>query len=43
MKAGAAMPAVDGLTIGMTRHNCMAYCHNHKNNYKYFGEKTLST
>lgn len=41
MKAGASMPAVDGETIGMTRDNCMAYCFNHKKNFKYFGEKTL--
>lgn len=39
MKAGAEMPAIDGVTIGMTPENCMAYCFNHPRNYKFFGEK----
>ena len=39
MKAGAEMPAVEGKTIGMIPGNCMAYCHNHPKQYKYFGEK----
>lgn len=37
MDAGTKMPAVEGVTIGMTRENCMAYCFNHASNYNYFG------
>lgn len=42
MKAGTVMPAVDGVTIGMTPENCMAYCFNHPRNYKFFGEGNTS-
>lgn len=38
MTAGANMPAIEGVTVGMTRENCMAYCYNKKTPYKYFGE-----
>lgn len=41
MKAGTVMPAVDGVTIGMTPDNCMAYCSNHKKKFNFFGKKTL--
>ncbi|CAM9226026.1 unnamed protein product [Ectocarpus sp. 4 AP-2014] len=37
MHAGTSMPAIEWETIGMTRDNCMAYCHNHTKNYKFFG------
>ncbi|CAM9482761.1 unnamed protein product [Ectocarpus fasciculatus] len=37
MHARTKMEAIPGKTIGMTRENCMAYCHNHAKNYKFFG------
>lgn len=40
MEAGTYMPAIEGVTTGMTRENCMAYCHNKKKPYKYFGKNT---
>lgn len=38
MTAGVNMPVIEGITVGMTRENCMAYCYNKKSFYKYFGE-----
>ena len=37
MKAGTRMPEVDGVTTGMTRENCLAYCFNHASVYTFFG------
>lgn len=33
------MPAIAGVTTGMVRDNCMAYCDNKSKGYTYFGEK----
>lgn len=32
------MPAIDGVTIGMVRDNCLAYCYNKETLYEYYGE-----
>ena len=41
MNDGASMPAIEGVTIGMTRDNCLAYCYNLS--YKRFGERSKMT
>ena len=41
MSEGTEMPAILGVTTGMTRDNCMAYCYNKKKGYSYFGERFL--
>lgn len=40
MEAGVEMPAIEGVTIGMKRHNCLAHCFNENKGYKFFGERS---
>lgn len=40
MTDGASMPAIEGVTVGMTLDNCLAYCDNKTTFYKFFGEST---